>query len=510
MALEMQPSASLHEPTTHRVVAWWRELGLGKKLDIIIISALLPIVIITVWMGGIAKNTENRTVVTAGQRNVTFTSYELQLAILDIETGYRGYALSSNEAFLEPYDTGIKNAAASLNRLDELGLFPEQVRDLRSSIENFKAWTVTTVALGRAGESLSGAVERALYNDGKRRMDDLRQKLVRLRTASFDAFNQSRTQTVQDIAALTYLPWGIFAIVIIGAFTVRTGLRHFVVKPLEQLEGAAQRLASGDADLHLSVPGDDELGKLAQTFKQTAHILRARTDDLERSNHELEQFAYVASHDLQEPLRMVSSYTQLLSKRYKGKLDDKADMYIHYAVDGASRMQALIQDLLAYSRVGTKRDPLEPVDAGAVVRDVVKSLEVAISDHTVNLEVGALPTIMADRVQLNQVFQNLIGNALKFRREGVQHLVQVCAKADGDFWQFTVRDNGIGINPDYFERIFVIFQRLHTRETFSGSGIGLAIVKKIVERHGGRIWVESEPDKGSSFHFTFRAVGKES
>jgi signal transduction histidine kinase len=510
MALEMQPNSVFRQPKVNAVTKWWRELALGHKLDVIIVSALLPILTITFLMGLVARNTEKRTAVTAQQRNVTFATYELQLAMLDIETGYRGYALSGNRAFLEPYEAGLSNASATLKRLDELELFPERIQQLRAEVDSFERWAKGAVELGRTRAALGTQAQNALYEDGKQRMDEVRDQIVALRTASFEGFNATRLQTLQDITTLTYLPWGVFAIVILGVIVVRAGLRHFVIAPIQQLESAAHKLAVGDADLRLEVRSDDEMGKLARTFVQTADVLKARTDDLERSNQELEQFAYVASHDLQEPLRMVSSYTQLLAKRYKGKLDDKADTYIHYAVDGANRMQALIQDLLAYSRVGTKRDPLEPVDSGAVVRDVVKSLELAIADHSVQLEVGALPTVMADRVQLNQVFQNLIGNALKFRREGAQHLVQVSARPDGDFWQFTVKDNGIGINPDYFERIFVIFQRLHTRESFSGSGIGLAIVKKIVERHGGRIWVESEPDAGSSFHFTFRAVGKES
>lgn len=231
--------------------------------------------------------------------------------------------------------------------------------------------------------------------------------------------------------------------------------------------------------------------------------LKAANAEYQRSNQELEQFAYVASHDLQEPLRMISSYTQLLARKYQGKLDEKADQYIHFAVDGAARMQLLIQDLLAYSRVGTKGKEPEPVDAKQVMQEVLRSLEVSIEESQAQVEVTDLPTLMADRVQLAQVLQNLIGNAIKYRDPSRNPHIRVRAEADGGQWKFWICDNGIGIEPQYFERIFVIFQRLHSKQEYSGSGIGLAIVRKIVERHGGKIGLESTPGQGSCFWFTW-------
>jgi PAS domain S-box-containing protein len=261
-------------------------------------------------------------------------------------------------------------------------------------------------------------------------------------------------------------------------------------------------LRSEDETLIISIIRD------ITTRKQTETRLRAVAEDLERSNRELEQFAYVASHDLQEPLRMVASYTQLLARRYKDKLDSDADEFIGFAVDGARRMQELINDLLTYSRVGSRALELELVDSNAVVDQVISDLGAAIEDSAATVTRGDLTSVRADDLQLHQLFQNLIANAIKFRQPGLAPVVHVSSRATDTSCTFSVRDNGIGIEPQYVERIFMLFQRLHSRAEYAGTGIGLAICKKIVERHGGSIEVHSEPGRGTTFEFTLPVRGE--
>jgi PAS domain S-box-containing protein len=235
--------------------------------------------------------------------------------------------------------------------------------------------------------------------------------------------------------------------------------------------------------------------------KEAEAALLHKVEELYRSNEELGQFAYIASHDLQEPLRMVASYTQLLSRRYKGKLDADADEFIAFAVDGANRMQRLIQDLLTYSRVGTKAQDLAETSSEEALRQALANLRGSIDECAAVVTHDPLPTVWADEMQLVQLFQNLVGNAIKYQKPGIPR-VHIAAVMNGDQkWAFSVKDNGLGIDPQYFEKIFGMFQRLHKRAEFAGTGIGLAVCKKIVERHGGVISVESTLGQGSTFHF---------
>ena len=240
--------------------------------------------------------------------------------------------------------------------------------------------------------------------------------------------------------------------------------------------------------------------------KRAETVLEQRSQELARSNGELEQFAYVASHDLQEPLRMVGSYLQLIASRYHDKLDADANQFIEFAVDGAKRMQALINDLLTYSRIGTRVEPFASVDCTALLKTVLRSLQVAIEESAAQISCDPLPSVIGDATQLAQLFQNLIANAIKFRRSQAP-AIHIGVEEKNGAWQFSVQDNGIGIAPEYFDRIFVLFQRLHGRAAYPGTGMGLAICKKIVERHGGTIWLKSEAGSGSTFFFIIPRKG---
>ncbi len=286
--------------------------------------------------------------------------------------------------------------------------------------------------------------------------------------------------TVTITMALVLVLWGLIA--------------ARVLTRLKLMQTAIKSLETGDLSYRIQLDSRDEIGEVADAFDSMA-------GELERSQKDLEQFAYVASHDLQEPLRMVASYTELLARRYKGQLDEKADKYIGYAVDGSKRMQALINDLLAFSRVGTRGRPFEPTDCDAVVDEALRNLSASVEESGARITHAGLPVVRADRLQLVQVFQNLIANAIRYRRDEPPR-VEISARLSGVVWTFSVKDNGIGIDPAFAERIFIIFQRLHERAETDGNGIGLAIVKKVIERHGGRIWVQSQPQQGSTFQFT--------
>ncbi|OHB36708.1 MAG: hypothetical protein A2099_04940 [Planctomycetes bacterium GWF2_39_10] len=318
---------------------------------------------------------------------------------------------------------------------------------------------------------------------------------------------------------------GIIALIFgaVGASTVTSLGIIFAIstsKPINILTNATLKLAGGNLEYRARIPRNDEFGKLANSFNTMAEKLARVINDhlraeekltryaaeLKRSNEELQHFAYIASHDLQEPLRMISSYLQLIERRYKNKLDADANEFIDFAVDGANRLQTMINALMEYSRIDTHGNPFALVDCNIVLKRALTNLKIAIAESSAVITSDSLPTVMSDGSQLMQVFQNFIGNAVKFRSNKPLH-IHISARQDVNEWLFSVRDNGMGIEPQYNERIFTIFKRLHGREC-PGIGLGLSICKKIVTRHGGRIWVESERQNGSIFYFTIPTRGE--
>ena len=443
---------------------------------------------------------------------------QLDNSLLNQETGVRGYALSAQPTFLAPYYSGVTEEQAALASLRRAlpQLPPATQGDLASVTTQAHYWRThyaePAIALvQRTGKPTVGGDIIA----GKAYFDTLRTKVATLQGDVSDARNQALA-TLND--ATTALDAVFIAVAIGLAVTVvllALGLRATAIRPLHQLAAQARRVADGDFGHDVAVRGPREVTQLAadvntmrerilqelSATRDANAVLQAHAAELQRSNSELEQFAYVASHDLQEPLRKVASFSQLLQRRYAGKLDARADQYIEFAVDGAKRMQALINDLLAYSRVG--RSDREPalVNSDAALTQARANLAEQIEETGATIETGHLPLVLAELPLLIAVFQNLLSNALKFSG-GKPPRVVVTVRRDEPFWLFSFSDSGIGIEPEYAERIFVIFQRLNERTAYAGTGIGLAMTRKIIENFGGRIWLDTTATEGTRFFFT--------
>ena len=448
----------------------------------------------------------------------TVAAQQLDNALVNQETGVRGYALSAQQSFLSPYTDGVTQEQAAIKSLRQLAsqLPAATTSDLNSVIDQARLWRAdyaqpTIAQVGRTGKP----VVSPDITTGKAAFDALRAKVSVLQ-ADVTSARSSAVATLNGAA--TTLD-AVFIAVAIGLAVIvallALGLRATAIRPLHRLAAQVRQVAGGDFDHEVTVPGPREVTHLAadvntmrerilQELSATQDnnaILQAHATELQRSNSELEQFAYVASHDLQEPLRKVASFTQLLQRRYAGKLDARADQYIEFAVDGAKRMQALINDLLAYSRVG--RSDREPalVSSDAALTQARANLAEQIEQTGATIESGHLPLVLAELPLLIAVFQNLLSNALKFSGEKAPRVV-VTVSRDEPFWLFSFSDNGIGIEPEYAERIFVIFQRLHERSAYAGTGIGLSMTRKIIEYFGGRIWLDTTFTGGTRFCFT--------
>ncbi|MFG2176925.1 ATP-binding protein [Streptomyces niveus] len=491
--------------------------------------AVAALCVMTLGAGSVAAATLARTTET-GDHLIDEVSpartqaFRLQAALLDQETGVRGYQLTKDEDLLEPYRRGLTDESAARARLGDLveGL-DRPVADLRAVDRAAREWRT-----GFAGPALAGASgdDAASVAGAKQAFDRVRaaldaqqEHLGQEQRAARAAFADARTDRDRALIAalVAFLLTGV-AITVLVHFTV--------VRPLDTVRTASRRVAGGDFDHAIPAHGPADLRTLAAAVEgmrlrvvselatsrhdeaelaRQAAELDASAVELRRSNAELEQFAYVASHDLQEPMRKVASFCQLLEKRYGDQLDDRAAQYIGFAVDGAKRMQILINDLLTFSRVGRVQDAQEPVALDAALDRAMRNLSVTIEETGAVLERPAeLPEVVGDPTLLTMLWQNLIGNAVKFRRPDRDPSVAVTVDRDDEagFWTFTVTDNGIGIGEEFAEKVFVIFQRLHARDAYAGTGIGLSLCKKVVEHSGGRIWIDTAHTDGTRIAFT--------
>ncbi|MEU2156204.1 ATP-binding protein [Streptomyces sp. NPDC019396] len=479
-------------------------------------------------------------------------AYRFQKAFIDQETGIRGYALSRDSRWLDPYTQGQRDAA-SAGRALRSGLADDDSRVLASlsRVERLAdAWrsgyAVPLVARVREGGSVTSDSEE--LRASKAAFDRLRAGFDTLNADLLADRNAARSEMHRTRAAHNWLFAGMLGAFVVIALGLAVLLYKAVARPLTSLRLASQRVADGDFDRPIEPAGPADIQHLADVVESMrrrvitalgesrtrADLLAQRTAELDeqtvelrRSNAELEQFAYVASHDLQEPLRKVASFCQLLEKRYGDQLDDRAKQYIDFAVDGAKRMQILINDLLTYSRVGRVNDARDEVELDNALDKALANLGAAVEEAGAVIERPEhLGATTGDPTLLTMLWQNIVGNAVKFRAPERPPVVRITAERDdsGDpagsgegsadresdgtgVWRYRVTDNGIGIPAEFSEKVFVIFQRLHGRDTYTGTGIGLALCKKIVEYHGGRIWIESAHTGGTEIHFTLPAAG---
>jgi signal transduction histidine kinase len=447
---------------------------------------------------------------------------------VDQETGLRGYALNRDASFLEPYNRYRAAQRTDTARLRALiGGDAALTRRLDALLRTAAQWQeriAQPAVVGIAAGTTAG-VQLVEGTQAKSRFDAVRARAATLSTDVERRAAKARHERI--VAGIVFVvAVSLTALMLIAAaVALWRGLHRWVLSPIDRLGRQTRDIANGDTYKQILADGPMELAGLGrdveamrlQIANQLARAeeiqeeLRVRSDELARSNDDLQQFAYVASHDLSEPLRKVANFCQLLERQYGEQLDDKAKQYIAFAVDGAKRMQVLITDLLALSRVGRTTDEFAPIDLDRALTSAMSNLadRIASADATVE-RLTALPTVDGDQSLLTSLLENLVGNAVKYHREDVPPVVQISAELDTEarMWTFTVTDNGIGIDPQFAERIFAVFQRLHLRDRYGGTGIGLALCRKIVEFHGGRIWLDPvESTAGSTFRFTLPEGG---
>ncbi|MEV4706036.1 ATP-binding protein [Actinoplanes sp. NPDC049316] len=452
----------------------------------------------------------------------------LNTALVDQETGIRGFAIAGREDNLRPYTEGLASERAEIDLITGLlrkGPLEDRIRaDVAEVRLRSDAWhTAVADPILDAVRTRGPEAGQALIEAGTTaQFDALRAAVTKMQNDIGELRNRSAADAKQASKRMVAIQIAAAAIIVIAGVALLLLLDRLISRPVTDLARQVREVADGDYDRHIESTGSPELRELAgdvdgmrrQIAAELSEVREARrqiewvndqlkqqADELTRSNRDLEQFAYVASHDLQEPLRKVASFCQLLQRRYEGKLDERADQYIGFAVDGAQRMQRLINDLLAFSRIGRLTSGFTDIDLNRVMTEVKSQLEPRAGEDA-EITWSDLPTVEGEEPLLTTLFVNLIGNSLKFRRPGVPPVIRVTGGQDGEEWKINVRDNGIGIEAEFADKVFVIFQRLHARDAYEGTGIGLAIVKKIVEYHGGRIWLDLDVEEGTSIWFT--------
>ncbi|MBO3096174.1 sensor histidine kinase [Cellulomonas dongxiuzhuiae] len=501
---------------------------LRRRLTLLLVTAGALLGVVLVLSGFVlARALASQDAVTGLYFDAVSGADAAYVGLVDAETAVRGFALTGDEIALEPYERSLDDVTFTVLADELASETPDEtlLAAARAAARASERWheDFATPVIEQVSAGGSAAVSPEQIEAGRVLFDEAR--------AAAEAYVQevraSRAIAAQELATWTAATGGLVLLLVLAA--VATGislwfaLRRWVLVPVTQLGQASRAVTQGDLSHVVRVEGPGELEELASDVEQMrlglvtqlaelrssreeiteAHQrLTEQAEELRRSNRDLEQFAYVASHDLQEPLRKVASFTQLLQKRYGGQLDERADQYIDFAVDGAKRMQRLIQDLLGFSRVGRVGGEVVDVDLAVALERAQDQLSERIEEAGAVVTHGDLPVVRGEEPLLVQLFQNVVGNAVKFRHPDRTPHLHVTARRVEGAWEIEARDNGIGIDPQYVDRVFVIFQRLHAKDVYEGTGIGLALCKKIVEFHGGRIWIPETDGDGTTIRWT--------
>ncbi|MGA3523738.1 CHASE3 domain-containing protein [Melissospora conviva] len=499
---------------------------------VVTICVIVASVLVLIAAGGAAVAAQNRTQIDILLNKTGPLRADGQAmlgALVDQQTGVRGYAVTGREADLAPYTGGQRAEADLARKMNALLADQPEIQAHLVKVQELAArWRaeIAEPSIAATRDQGTDAGQAVLATHGGALFDEIRAEVTQLQDSVLVLRNRVADDAERTSNMLVLLLVIAAVVMVVAVVALMSTLNRLFIGPITVLAGQVREIAEGDYDRHIEPAGPPELAQLAgdvdqmrqKIAKDLAEVREARTriewvnsqlqkqaEELVRSNRDLEQFAYVASHDLQEPLRKVASFCQLLQRRYAGQLDERADQYIAFAVDGAQRMQRLINDLLAFSRIGRLTTGFTEVDLNKVMGDVAGQTEASRKYADGELTWDSMPTIRGEEPLLTNLLVNLVSNSMKFRRPDVTPRVHISARRVGDEWEITCRDNGIGIEPEFADKIFVIFQRLHSKDAYPGTGIGLAIVKKIVEYHGGRVWVDTDVDEGTAICFTLPA-----